>query len=144
MNVPRKSGPRRVRELMSKRVVSTTPGDTLTAIARLMRDERVGATALIERGRLVGIITERDLMRAIADGHDPRTALAAVHMTPTPMTVRPDDRASDAAALMIAIHSRHLPVVEDGVPVGFLSARDLLEVYRRPPAGLNRVAFEVW
>ena len=144
MSVRRRSGPRRVRELMSKRVVSTTPRDTLTAVARLMRDERVGATALIERGHLVGIITERDLMRAIAEGHDPRTAVAADHMTATPMTVRPDDRASDAAALMIAIHSRHLPVVEDGVPVGFLSARDLLEMSRRPPAGLDRVAFEVW
>ena len=144
MNVRRSSGPRRVRELMSTRVVSTTPRTTLTAVARQMRDERVGATALIEDGRMIGIITERDLMRAIADGHDPRTARAGDHMTPTPMTVKPDDTASDAAALMIVIHSRHLPVVQDNVPVGFLSARDLLELSRRTPAGLDRVAFEVW
>ncbi len=79
-----------------------------------------------------------------SDGHDPRTARAGDHMTATPMTVKPDDTASDAAALMIVIHSRHLPVVQDDVPVGFLSARDLLELSRRTPAGLDRVAFEVW
>jgi CBS domain-containing protein len=117
---------RTVRELMSRRVVAGDRRDRLTAIARRMRREEVGAVAIVEAGRLIGIVTERDVVHAVGDGLDPRTTDAGSCMTTGPMTVRPGDSLVAAAGLMTALGVRHLPVVEDDRPVGFVSARDVV------------------
>lgn len=100
--------------------------------AILMRERRVGAVMVMDDGRLVGIVTERDLVyRVIAQELDPHaTALDAI-MTSGPDTLAPDDTAADALEKMRLGHFRHLPVVEGRDVRGMVSIRDLYEVTRR-------------
>ena len=95
--------------------------------ARLMKERRVGAVLVVREGRLAGIFTERDaVFRVIAEGRDPaRTAIADV-MTPNPRTIAPDRPFGHALHLMYEGGFRHVPVVEDGRPLGVVSARDAL------------------
>jgi CBS domain-containing protein len=134
--------PRRVRDLMSHRVVTGDRVEPLADIAGRMRRERVGAVVLVEGGRLAGIVTEQDVVGAMAQGRDPRATSAGSVMTARPMTVRPGDSLASAAGLMTALRVRHLPVVEDDRPVGFLSVRDLLRAERRAPGVRDRHPFE--
>jgi CBS domain-containing protein len=95
--------------------------------ARLMKERHVGAVLVVREGRLAGIFTERDaVFRVIAEGRDPaRTAIADV-MTPNPRTIAPDRPFGHALHLMYEGGFRHVPVVEDGRPLGVVSARDAL------------------
>jgi len=78
-------------------------------------------------GRLVGIVTEHDLVRAIADGVDPKQARAEVVMSANPATVGQDEEVSVVAMKMMRLGIRHLPVLDRaGQPIGLLSARDLV------------------
>jgi CBS domain-containing protein len=79
-----------------------------------------------EHHRLVGIVTERDMIAALAEGADPATATVADYMTDQPVTVAPDDDLEVAARRMAELGVRHLPVVDGHQLVGVLSVRDLL------------------
>jgi CBS domain-containing protein len=82
--------------------------------------------------RLLGIITERDLVRAIADGVDPKQVRADVFMSADPATVTADEDVSVVAVKMMALGIRHLPVLDaKGTPIGLISARDLVAVLDR-------------
>lgn len=96
--------------------------------AKMMASKQVGAVLVVEGERLVGIFTERDaLFRVLARGLAPEeTPLAAV-MTPDPKTIAPDKSFGHALLLMHEGGFRHLPVVENGKPVGIVSARDALD-----------------
>ena len=132
----------RVRNAMTEGLVATHPHESLTDVASRMRDHGVGAVGIMEDEQLVGIITERDLMRAIADGLSPRVTPASKYMTRSPVTVGPDDDVSEASAQMSARRIRHLPVVEEGKVVGVLSARDVLRL--QEPPDLADLAYEPW
>ena len=116
----------RIRELYTREVLSATIDETLTQAARRMTANSVSALAVLDEGKLVGIITERDLTRAAADGTDPNRTFVAAQMSLDPVFIRPDDDSADAARLMLELEIRHLPVVQSGQPVGMVSARDLL------------------
>jgi CBS domain-containing protein len=132
----------RVADLTRPGLPAVDPDDRLADVARRMRHDRVGAVAVMSSGRLVGIITERDLMRAVADGVDPERALASERMTSDPWTIDHDELATRAAERMIELGVRHLPVVEDGVVLGVISTRDLLRLGR--PTPLEQLAYEPW
>ena len=87
----------------------------------------VGAVVVLDGERLAGILTERDLLRAVAEGHHPEASVAD-WMTRGPETVESEDSTDHAAALMIHGGFRHLPVVDEGKVVGILSIRDLMRV----------------
>jgi len=123
-------------------VTSVDPGDHLADVAKRMRRDRVGAVAVMRGPQLVGIITERDLMRAVADGIDPQKASASERMTPEPRTIAADELAARAAELMIELGIRHLPVVRAGSVVGVISARDLLRLGLRTPPDV--LGYEPW
>jgi CBS domain-containing protein len=107
-----------------------------------MRSDRVGAVTVMEGGRLAGIVTERDLMRAVAEGLDPGRTVASERMTRDPHTIARDEPATRAAELMIDLGVRHLPVIEDDAVMGVISARDLLRLGR--PIPLEELAYEPW
>ena len=103
--------------------------DTVFDVARLMSDKNVGAVAVLDSGRLVGIFSERDLMkRVVAAGLDPKRTLVMNVMTKDLVVGRPDDDISDALQKMHSIGCRHLPVVDSGNLMGMISLRDLLEI----------------
>jgi CBS domain-containing protein len=116
-----------VGEIMSGNLVTVEPSLSLTEAAQQMGARGVGAVLVFAGGRLAGILTERDIMRAVAAGN---IAAASVGdwMTRDPETVEPTERASQAAVLMIHGGFRHLPVLDGGEPVGIISIRDLVRV----------------
>ena len=118
-----------VRDLPPGRLLAVDPETHLEEVARKMRLEDSDSVAVMSEARLVGIITERDLVRAIADGVNPKKATAGMIMTPNPATVSADEDVNVVALRMVRLGIRHLPVVdEDGAPIGLMSARNLVAV----------------
>jgi CBS domain-containing protein len=120
---------RTIRMIIEQQDVITAPGSTtVIAAARLMKENQVGAVIVVEEdGKLAGVFTERDaLFRVIAEGRDVQTTLVADVMTRNPQTIHPDKPFADALHVMYEGGFRHVPVVEDGRPVGMISARDAL------------------
>ncbi len=114
-----------VREVMSTELVAVEPTATIAEAATLMGEHRVGSALVLEGGRLVGILTERDVLRALAAHFDAARQPVAQWMTRDPTTIGPDATVRDALELMLARGFRHLPVVEDDRVVGMVSIRDL-------------------
>lgn len=130
-----------VRELMGKSTVCADPRQTLVDAAAQMRTHRTSVLAVLDGQAIVGVITERDFMRAIADGREPASTHVSEYMTHDPRTIEADKRAAEAAAIMIKHHVRHVPVTDGGRVIGFLSARDLLAL---TPWPLNLPIGESW
>lgn len=125
----------KVRDLPHGRLLSMGPDATLAEVAKRMRLEDCDSVAVMADKKLLGIITERDLVRAIADGVNPQQTRADVFMSADPATVTADEDVSVVAVKMMALGIRHLPVVDaKGTPVGLISARDLVKVLDRGPA----------
>jgi CBS domain-containing protein len=118
---------RLVHRHMSDDLLTVDPAAPIVAVAQRMADRNVGAVLVIEDGRLAGIMTERDIMRAVARGLGDG-AVVGECMTADPETIAPDDTIEHAAVLMIHGGYRHLPVVDGGDVVGVLSIRDLVQV----------------
>ena len=116
-----------VREHMSRGLLSVAPDETITQVAQRMVERNLGAVLVVDGDRLVGIMTERDLMRAVARGVH-ADAMVAEYMSRDPETIEPGDTTEHAAVLMIHGGFRHLPVVEGADVVGILSIRDLVRV----------------
>ncbi len=122
----------KVRDVPPGRLLSVEPQTSLADVAKRMRREDADSVAVMSEGQLLGIITERDLVRAIADGVDPQQAKADVIMSADPATVTADEEVAVVALKMMTLGIRHLPVVDqDGSPMGLISARDLVAVLER-------------
>ena len=119
---------RTIRTILKDQEPLTAPATmTVGEAARLMKQGKFGAVMVVENGSLVGIFTERDaLFRVVAEGHDAQIIQLANVMTRDPRTIHPDRALVDALHLMHAGGFRHVPVVEDGRPIGMVSARDAL------------------
>ena len=115
------------RNHMSRDLLTVEPGDRLGEVAQRMVDRDVGAVIVLEGERLVGILTERDVLRAVAVGIQDDT-IVSDWMTRDPDTMSPDDTTQHAAVLMIHGGFRHMPLVEGSEVVGMLSIRDLMRV----------------
>lgn len=120
---------RTVREVMKRRkLLKAAPEERVDRIAQRMAAKEVGAALVVEGDRLLGIFTERDLLvRVVAKGLDPHDTRLADVMTPDPLAVDPDKPFGYALAVMHDKGFRHLPVVEDGKPVGVISSRSALD-----------------
>lgn len=116
-----------VSEHMSGNLLTVEPDVGLGEAARRMVERGVGAVLILDGERLTGILTERDMLRAVASGFS-EGARVADWMTRHPETIEPSDSTAHAGALMIHGGFRHLPVVESGRVVGILSIRDLMRV----------------
>ena len=100
---------------------------TVAAAARLMKERHVGAILVLKEGKLAGIFTERDaVFRVIAEGRDPASTRIAEVMTANPRTITPDRPFGHALHLMYEGGFRHVPVVDNGRPLGVVSSRDAL------------------
>jgi CBS domain-containing protein len=116
-----------VSEHMSQDLLTVSAGDRLGEAAKRMVARGVGAVLVMEGERLEGILTERDLMRAVATGYSDDAGVGD-WMTRQPETVEASDATDHAASLMIHGGFRHLPVVDRGRVAGIISIRDLMRV----------------
>jgi CBS domain-containing protein len=118
---------RRCREIMTSSVKTANREMSLAEVARLMRDGDMGALPVTEGERLVGIVTDRDIVvRAIADGKDYSTAIGDV-MTTEIYSVKPDDFVFEAIRLMGDKQVRRVPIINDaGTLVGIVTDRDIV------------------
>jgi len=116
----------KVRDVMTKSVESVTPDSDLVLVARQMKSLNVGSMPVVEGDRLLGIITDRDIVtRVVAEGKNPQSELVRDYLTPHPTTISADADANEASAVMAREQIRRLPVVEGDTLVGFLSIGDL-------------------
>jgi CBS domain-containing protein len=118
-----------VRSIIGKQAfVTVPPSASVRQAAELMARGHVGAVVVVEDDHLIGIFSERDaVLRVVARGLEPATTPLAEVMTPAPVTIEPDRSFGHAMALMHAHGCRHLPVVENGRPIGIVSARNALD-----------------
>jgi CBS domain-containing protein len=116
-----------VGEVMSHNLLTVDSTTPLAQAAERMSDRGVGAILVLSGDSVTGILTERDVLRAVATGGVEGTNVAA-WMTRDPETVDADESTGQAAAVMIHGGFRHLPVMEGGKPVGIVSIRDLMRV----------------
>jgi CBS domain-containing protein len=113
-----------VEDLMVRDVLTVGPSDTIGEAAEKMHASNVGAVVVVEdMVRIVGIVTERDLVRAVAQRVRAAEARVRQWMTPDPVTIEPEMPIEDAAQVMFDNNFRHLPVVKDGRPLGIVSLR---------------------
>ncbi len=124
----------RVRTVFHPAVACLGPSASLTTAATLMKAGEFGSVAVYEEDRLAGILTETDIVRAVAEHRDPDNTTLSEYMSPDPVTAAPEEDSMDVALRMVQGGFRHLPVIEDGKLIGMVSARDLLEVEAWPPS----------
>jgi CBS domain-containing protein len=116
----------KVREIMSTMPVTLRSDQDLTQAAHVMRDNDIGDVLVCDDGKLVGIVTDRDIVvRALAEDRDPRLCRVGDICSRDPVTVSPDDDADDAVAMMKDHAVRRVPVCENGRPVGVISLGDV-------------------
>jgi CBS domain-containing protein len=119
----------RVKHVMErKKLLTAAPETTVSSAAKLMANKNVGAVMVVENEVLIGIFTERDaVFRVMATGRDAQTTKLAEVMTNGPQTVDPDKTFGFALLMMHENGFRHVPVVENGKPVGIVSSRNALD-----------------
>ncbi|GHD25282.1 CBS domain-containing protein [Streptomyces galbus] len=129
-----------VRDIMTGEPVTVEPQTSLTAVARLMRDEHIGAVLVTDHNELRGLVSDRDLVvRALAEGWDPEQTTVADACSDDLVTVTPDDDLDRAVGLMREHAVRRLPVVEGGHPVGIVALADLA-MERDPESALGDIS----
>ena len=129
----------KVSDLQHHELFTAQADESLDVAADRMSWHQVGALPVLDGQRLVGIISERDVTTAVAEGADAATTPVSDFMTPAPEALQPDSELADAADLMLELGIRHLPVVRSGRLVGVLSMRDVLDAdHPRPHGQLDR------
>jgi CBS domain-containing protein len=119
----------RVADVMTRVRIGERAEAPLRAAAARMWREQTGSLVVLDGDRLLGIITERDILRAAAEGVDLAATPVSAVMTADVLTVDRDESLSDAARMMAHRWVRHLPVTHDGAVVGVLSQRDVVGVF---------------
>ena len=138
----RDQGEMQVQDAMSSDVLTVEPDQSMQEAARRMAERNVGSAAVVDLRRpWPGIVTERDVLDAIADGTDPKAEPVSAHETVKVVIASPEWPLERAAETMIRGHFRHLMVVEGRRPVGMLSMRDIVRLWvksgRHPDASTS-------
>jgi CBS domain-containing protein len=114
-----------LRDIMTEDVLTVAPEDTLGEVATKMVERGVGSVVVADFGRIIGVLTERDIMRAVAARTHSSDARVREWMTADPITATADMSVEDAAKTMFDHGFRHLPIVEGERAVGIVSIRDV-------------------
>jgi CBS domain-containing protein len=119
-------------DILKPNFITVAPEDTLGEVAEKMMSQNVGAVIVKDFGRLIGILTERDMLRAMAARMHTSEARVRQWMTPDPITVPPDMELDEAAKVMLDHGFRHLPVMDGETVLGVVSLRRVLGGRRQP------------
>jgi CBS domain-containing protein len=112
-----------IADVMRQEFITVAPEDTLGEVARKMVDKNMGAVIVKDYGRLVGILTERDMLKAMAARVHTSEARVRQWMTPDPITITAETPLDEASQIMLDNGFRHLPVMEGTAVVGYVSLR---------------------
>jgi CBS domain-containing protein len=118
----------KISEIMTAAAVTDAQDDDLADAAKKMWEQQTGSLLVMDGERVAGIITERDILKAVAEGDDLNSTTVRDRMATDVITAHPSTSLREAAALMTEHWIRHLPVVESGTLVGVVSQRDLAGV----------------
>jgi CBS domain-containing protein len=134
----------KVSELMSRKLIAVAPHDSVEGAVRLLRQRGVRHLLVMTEGQLVGILSDRDLKRAMDPGRSKKRLLnlgglffllepilVREIMTPNPVTISPDATAQEAAAVMVAERFGALPVERKGKTIGIVTETDLLRHFAK-------------
>jgi len=130
--------------LKGRKTIAAAPGDTVAALVRRLKTANIGAAPVVKDGRLVGIFTERDLLkRVVALGKDPEKLTIGKVMTKNPTTAAPATSVLEGLEMMRKNKCRHLPLMKGDEIVGIVSQRDivtaLLEMKQEEIEGLKEL-----
>lgn len=120
----------KIKQITLEKAVTADVEESLADAADRMRFYDVGALPVMDGRRMVGILTERDIVRAVANGARTELTPAGDYMTPSPATIGSEADLEHALGIMVALRVRHLPVVDGGALTGIVSLRDLLGAER--------------
>jgi len=117
-----------IEEIMNKEVATAKPEDPLVTAAKTMLERKIGCVVVVgDQQKVIGIVTESDLIRCAASGHDPNHTLVRDMMKSPPVTCTPQAPVEEAYAHMRQNNIRHLPIVnKDGTLVGIVTMKDLI------------------
>jgi CBS domain-containing protein len=108
--------------------ISVTPESRITTVLAVLAERGIGAVLVLDNGRLIGVLSERDIVRSLArDARNTLDMTAAALMTPNPTTAPPETTVEQAAEIMTNGHFRHLPVIDKGVLIGLVSIGDVVK-----------------
>jgi CBS domain-containing protein len=125
----------KVSEAMTAQVVTAKPGDSIQSVAKIMAQVDTGAVPVFEDGKVVGLVTDRDIvLRVVAEGGDLNGPISAV-MSDHVQDCHPDDSVADAAGKMASHQLRRLVVTDGGKLVGILSLGDIAVDYGNKQVG---------
>jgi signal-transduction protein with cAMP-binding, CBS, and nucleotidyltransferase domain len=131
----------KVRDGMTRDVVSVGPSHTLREAAKRMSARRVGAAVVVDHSQpVIGILTERDVLDSVAAGQDPDTEVVGNHRTSDVVFASPEWTLDQAASTMTKRNFRHLIVLEDNEVAGLLSMRDIVRCWSRAGVGAVTVS----
>jgi CBS domain-containing protein len=114
-----------VGDIMTTGLFSIEPSTTVAEAATVMGERRIGSALVMEDDQLLGIFTERDIVRALGEHFDAAGHAVSEWMTPNPLTVEPSTPVEQALRTMLDRNFRHLPVAEGDQVLGIVSMRDL-------------------
>jgi CBS domain-containing protein len=118
-----------VKQAMTKNVLVTNPTFSVRSAAKIMAEQRVGSLVVQENNKIVGIITELDIIwKVVANDKDPNTTTVGEIMSKKVITIRADQTIEEASVLMVENKIKKLPVVENNKLVGIITATDLISV----------------
>lgn len=118
-----------VREAMNPQVIVAKPEATVMESARIMSQYGVGSLVILENGKIIGIVTERDVIgKVVARGQDPRFVKLEDIMTKDVITVEADQTVEDACESMTENNIKKLPVIENEKLVGIITATDIVAI----------------
>lgn len=123
----------RLSEIMTRDVFTTAPDTPVAEVAAAMLKGRFGSAVVTQGSLLMGILTERDVLRAAASRKDLNSSPVSEWMTGDPVTTTPETDVDEAAEIMMSQGFRHLPVVEGTVVAGIVSLRDIMRTHIRRP-----------
>lgn len=129
-----------VEQTMRRTVLTVKPDESLEQAAQAMIERRTGSAVVVTgpvgSSKFIGIVTERDVLRAVAQGRIPWSTKITEVMTADPVCVTPDVETNEAIKIMIEGGFRHLPIATDGRLEGLVSLRELLRATALPQIGL--------
>lgn len=117
-----------VRDVMIRKVFTTEPDTSIRKASEVMMNEHIGSLVVVENQKISGIITETNILHAVAEKKDPDSTAVSDVMSKDVITVEPGKRIEDAVELMLKYRIKKLPVVDNDKLIGVVTASDIVVV----------------